>query len=114
MGTFGGRLRTLRSRKKMTQKELGERFQLSESAIGMYERDQREPSLLLVRELADFFAVSIDYLMGRDNSIRENGVSYGSDSGQSNWTEEERTLADAFIRTLRAEREASGKRTDKP
>lgn len=113
MGTFGERLRSLRSKKKLTQKELGEIFQLSESAIGMYERDQREPSLQLVRKLADFFEVSLDYLMGRDTYIKENGIPYAwPHDSAATWTEEERELADAFIRTLRAGRQASARRNE--
>lgn len=102
MGTFGRRLRTLRNRKRMTQKELGERFQLSESAIGMYERDQREPSLELVRQMADFFEVSIDYILGRDHFISEGKIRY---SAADHWTEEERELAEAFIQTIRLRKE---------
>ncbi|SEN53038.1 helix-turn-helix domain-containing protein [Lihuaxuella thermophila] len=65
MKIFGNRLRELRQHKKITQKELGKRFKLSESAIGMYERGEREPSLELARQFADFFGVSLDYLTGQ-------------------------------------------------
>ncbi len=75
MRTFGNQLRELRQSKKMTQKELAMRFGLSESAIGMYERDEREPSLDLLKEFADLFEVSIDRLIGykktADNSKNE-------------------------------------------
>ncbi len=64
MSTFGNRLRELRQSKKMTQKDLAARFGLSESAIGMYERDEREPSLDLLKAFAKLFDVSIDRLIG--------------------------------------------------
>lgn len=101
MDTFGKRIRELRRLNNLTQKELGQRFRLSESAVGMYERDQREPSLQLVRELADFFQVSIDYLMARDHFIREGKARYEE---SRSWTDEEFRLADAFIETVRARR----------
>jgi HTH-type transcriptional regulator, competence development regulator len=63
--TFGKRLRFLRKKKNMTQKDLADVFNLSESTIGMYERDEREPSFEFVRQLADFFNVTTDYLLGR-------------------------------------------------
>ena len=104
METFGTRLRKLRTREGLTQKQLGEKFGISESAVGMYERDQREPSLDLVRKFADYFQVSMDYIMGRDFQARENQPRY---PGEEDWTEEERKLAEAFIRTLRS---SEGKR----
>jgi HTH-type transcriptional regulator, competence development regulator len=63
--TFGKRLRFLRKKRNMTQKDLADAFNLSESTIGMYERDEREPSFEFVRQLADFFNVTTDYLLGR-------------------------------------------------
>lgn len=99
MSTFGERLRSLRTARGLTQKECGKLFQLSESAIGMYERDQREPSLELVRRIADYFEVTIDYILGRDHFIMNGRAHY---SAVDNWTEEERNLADAFIQTIRS------------
>lgn len=63
--TFGKRLRLLRKKMNMTQKDLADKFSLGESTIGMYERDEREPSFEFVRQLADFFNVTTDYLLGR-------------------------------------------------
>lgn len=82
--TFGQRLRELRMSKGLTQKRLAEYFQLSESTIGMYERDEREPSFQLIKGFADFFNVSIDYLFARTDQptpaqspvIREPFASY--------------------------------------
>lgn len=99
MSTFGSRLRSLRSQRGLTQKDFSKLLQLSESAIGMYERDQREPSLELVRRMADFFEVSIDYILGRDHYVSEGRSRY---SAAEHWTEEERELADAFIQTIRS------------
>lgn len=62
---FGSRLRDLRVRTGLTQKEFGEKFSISESAVGMYERNQREPSMELLSGFADHFGVSADYLLGR-------------------------------------------------
>jgi transcriptional regulator with XRE-family HTH domain len=65
--TFGKRLRSLRKQKNMTQKDLADIFKLSESTIGMYERDEREPSFEFVKRIADLFNVTTDYLLGRTN-----------------------------------------------
>ncbi|KHF27820.1 HTH-type transcriptional regulator ImmR [Anoxybacillus sp. BCO1] len=63
--TFGKRLRILRKNRNLTQKDLADRFNVGESTIGMYERDEREPSFEFVKQLADFFNVTTDYLLGR-------------------------------------------------
>ncbi|WP_206921877.1 helix-turn-helix domain-containing protein [Alicyclobacillus suci] len=63
MASFGARLRELRTKSSLTQEELGKKFQISPSTIGMYERDEREPSLDLLQRLAAFFGVTIDYLV---------------------------------------------------
>lgn len=56
---------SLEKKRKLTQKDLAEQFKLGESTIGMYERDEREPSFEFVKQLADFFDVTTDYLLGR-------------------------------------------------
>jgi len=71
---LGSRLRELRKKKNLTQKELGKIFKVSESTIGMYERNEREPSYDLIRQFSDFFGVSIDYLLGRDNAKKSSDV----------------------------------------
>lgn len=59
------RLKELRNKKGMSQRELANFLQLSPSAIAMYETGQREPDSETLKKIADFFNVSIDYLLGR-------------------------------------------------
>ena len=42
----------------MNQSQIADQFKLSSSAIGAYERDEREPAYLHLVEFADFFNVS--------------------------------------------------------
>ena len=63
--TFGDRLRELRRERGMQQRELGELYNLSSSAIGSYERNLREPTLELLLQLSEYFGVSVDYLLCR-------------------------------------------------
>ena len=49
----------------MQQRELGEMYELSSSAIGSYERNLREPTLELLLQLSEYFGVSVDYLLCR-------------------------------------------------
>lgn len=62
--SFGKKLKYLRKRNELSQKELGEVFGLSDRTIGHYEADERFPkSAQLLLEMANYFGVSIDYLL---------------------------------------------------
>ncbi|HAG07908.1 MAG: Helix-turn-helix domain protein [Clostridia bacterium 62_21] len=63
--TLGERLAALRREKGISQAELARLLNLGQSTIAMYERDRRTPDPLTLRRLADFFGVSVDYLLGR-------------------------------------------------
>ncbi|MED1711761.1 helix-turn-helix domain-containing protein [Bacillus thuringiensis] len=64
MSTFGERLRELRKYKvKKSQKEFGEIFGLSESAIGMYERNERKPDYETLEKMATYLDTSVNYLI---------------------------------------------------
>ena len=63
---IGKRLKELRQQKGLTQPELAKRLNISVSSIGMYETDAREPSDEIKTKIADFFNVTVDYLLGID------------------------------------------------
>lgn len=62
---FSKRLRNLRENKGMKQEELGDMLGLSASTIGMYEQGRRQADNETLIKIADFFDVSIDYLLGK-------------------------------------------------
>jgi MerR family transcriptional regulator, light-induced transcriptional regulator len=62
---FGNRLRGLRRGKKKSQKELAHFMGLSQTTIANYENNSRFPNDITLLKLADYFQVSLDYLMGR-------------------------------------------------
>jgi len=63
--TFGNRLRALREDSDLTSKEFAEIMHTTNRALNYYENNMREPSFPLLIAIADFFNVSIDYLLGR-------------------------------------------------
>lgn len=72
MNTFGSRLRKLRKQKTPhSMKEFGKLFGLSESAIGMYERDEREPDFQTLNDIATYLDVTLDYLLGRSDGVSD-------------------------------------------
>ncbi len=68
MGDFNKVLKSLRLSKKLTQDELAKILKISRSTVGMYEKGDREPDYETLESIADYFNVSIDYLLGRENT----------------------------------------------
>lgn len=69
--TFGSVLKILRLRNNLTQKQLAAILGVSESRIGMYEREQREPDFEMLEAIADYFNVDMDFLTGRSEIERQ-------------------------------------------
>ena len=65
------KIRDLRKEKQLTQEQLGKMFGYSANAIGQYESGAREPSFNTLFQLADYFNVSIDYLLGYSETLQE-------------------------------------------
>jgi transcriptional regulator with XRE-family HTH domain len=62
----------LRKSKKITQEELAVKVGVSRSALSQYELGSRQPDYDIVCRIADFFDVSVDYLLGRKLYIVSN------------------------------------------
>ena len=66
MVTLGARLRALREEKGLTLEQVANSVGTTKVSIGRYEKDEREPKSEMLNLLADFFDVSVDYLLGRE------------------------------------------------
>jgi len=63
----GGRIAALREKHGMTQDELAKKLGISRAALSHYETDRRQPDYDTLRDIANFFNVSLDFLLGRTN-----------------------------------------------
>jgi transcriptional regulator with XRE-family HTH domain len=61
---LGSRLKELREEKGLTQKEVATQLGLHSVTYLHYVKDQREPPLTVLMQMALFFDVSADYLLG--------------------------------------------------
>ena len=59
------RIRTLRTAKGLSLKQLGHILGVAESTVSLYETGKRQPDHAILLKLADFFQVSTDYLLER-------------------------------------------------
>lgn len=62
--TIGEKLKKLRTEKGLSQLEFSSILNISNTTLSMYESNKRIPSDDIKKKLADFFNVSLDYLMG--------------------------------------------------
>ncbi len=62
------RLKELRTKKKISQLKLAMDLGLCQNSISRYENGEREADYQTLIALADYFDVSIDYLLGRTNN----------------------------------------------
>jgi len=77
---FGQRLKMLRVQNDLTQQEMAVAFgqknhptAITKGAISMYEIGKRIPETELLIKIADFFDVSVDYLLGLSEVTKRNG-----------------------------------------
>jgi transcriptional regulator with XRE-family HTH domain len=80
---YGQRLKLLRDEKRLSQEELGKVFHLSQSIIAHYEAGRKQPSLHTLNKLADFFNVSVDYLLDRTDV--PNLQEHPTEAYEANW-----------------------------
>lgn len=61
---FGEKFRALIEEKNITQKELANKLNIAPSTVSSYAQNTREPDFETLKIIADYFNVSIDYLLG--------------------------------------------------
>ena len=66
--TFGGRLREIRAGKHSTQKQVADAVGVTVRNYQRYEADEQRPAFEVLIALADFFDISLDYLVGRTDN----------------------------------------------
>lgn len=71
LNTIGERIAYLRTRHKLTQKEVMETLNFDN--LSRYENNERKPSINIIIALAEYFNVSTDWiLMGKNNMPSKN------------------------------------------
>ena len=68
---LGDKLQSLRIKNNLTRKQIAELIGVSVSTIGLYETNERQPSLSVLVKLATHYNVSTDYLLDHDISAKD-------------------------------------------
>ena len=59
------RIKELRNEQHITQLKMALDLNMSQNTISRYENGEREPGIAELIRIADYFHVSVDYLLGR-------------------------------------------------
>jgi transcriptional regulator with XRE-family HTH domain len=73
---FPERLKELREARNLSQEELADKLNIPRSSVSHYERPQKDKEIRLPRrerleKIADFFGVSVDNLLGREEKSEQ-------------------------------------------
>ena len=66
------RLKELRKKKGISQLRLATELNTTQNTISRYETGEREPGIDELIKIADYFNVSVDYLIGRTGNPKMN------------------------------------------
>ena len=64
------RIRELRTARGLKQVELAKNLSVSQAALSGYETGKYEPDFDILQKIADYFSVSVDYVIGRTDSSK--------------------------------------------
>ena len=76
MDKFSERLVALRKEKDLTQAEFARLCGKQRTTVSGYETEGKEPDFALLCQMADYFGVTTDYLLGREDEARFHAVRY--------------------------------------
>ncbi|MCC0660702.1 helix-turn-helix transcriptional regulator [Clostridioides sp. ZZV14-6154] len=84
---LGEKIKSLRLEKNMTQEEFAESLCISRPALSLYESNKRKPDFEVLKKIAEYFNVSIDFLL--DNNIKDKTNYPNKNNSSSNEIDEE-------------------------
>ena len=66
------KLKEIRKSKKISQLKLAMDLNMNQNTISRYETGEREPGINELIKIADYFNISVDYLLGRTDNPKMN------------------------------------------
>ncbi len=75
---FANRLKELRTEKKISLDRLGKLIGVSDTAILKWEQNKSEPTAINIKQLAIFFEVTADYLLGLEDETGAKTLNYSN------------------------------------
>lgn len=90
--SFGQRLKQLLRENRISQRQLARDLNMAPTTLSGYANDRREPNFFTLIQFADYFQVSVDYLLGCSDHPGRAEASRAADgaSNASAWRENEK------------------------
>ncbi|NFS28129.1 helix-turn-helix transcriptional regulator [Clostridium botulinum] len=103
---IGDRIRYLRQCREITQKELAKTLFIKPNTLSQYENGKRNLTAEMVKKIAQYFNVSMDYLMGITEEIYDNNDQFIKVMVKryTSFTEEEKLEFKNYIKMFKEEK----------
>ena len=93
-------LKQLRATANISQQTLADALGISQQAINRYENHKVEPDIETLIKIADYFNVSVDYLIGRENKSKKEEESFSVFIKYKTLSKAKKACVDTVIETL--------------
>ena len=105
---LGNRLKELRTSKKMTQDDMANLLNIKRQTYSAYERGISFPDINSVSYMADFFNVSVDYILGKTDIQTVPTPEQNNEFSEAlkDFSEEERHQIENYIKFIKSQRTA--------
>lgn len=97
MSDLSRRIKSLRKSAGLTQEEFGNKFGIVKSTVSLYESGKSSPNDELKKKICDYFNVSLDYLLGREENFTSQSEYDVNVQGANPATNEQREKSDFFF-----------------
>ncbi|AQP78237.1 XRE family transcriptional regulator [Listeria monocytogenes] len=95
-------LKKLRKNENLTQDQLASKIGITRDTLANYETGRREPDFTTLKNIASYFEVSTDYLLGRDEIDNTDLLAAHIDD---DLTEDERIEIEKYLKFIRSQKE---------
>ncbi|WP_149315799.1 helix-turn-helix domain-containing protein [Lentilactobacillus buchneri] len=75
----GDRLKDLRQGRRLTQEQMASKLDVPRTTYAAYEQNKREPDDAMKIKIADYFGVTVDYLVGNSSSRSSSAPNWAND-----------------------------------
>lgn len=115
---FPERLKALRLEANLTQSDVAKEFGISQQAYAKWENAKANPTQSVITKLANFYNVSIDYLMGKSDYKNSDEIDLSTfevlyRKTSKNLSDEEKKILEEDLREFLLEREKAIKTMNK-
>lgn len=99
---FANMLKKLRKNENLTQDQLASKIGITRDTLANYETGRREPDFTTLKNIASYFEVSTDYLLGREEFDNSDLLAAHIDD---DLTEDERIEIEKYLKFIRSQKE---------